>query len=59
MPFGSIATKCYQNNINCISYNHPIELTNKQAYLSANRIPGVFTDADKFLQELEKKIREI
>jgi hypothetical protein len=36
MPFGSIATKCYQNNINCISYNHPYTLTNKQAYLSAN-----------------------
>ena len=59
MPFGTISTKCYQNNINCISYNHPYTLTNKQAYLSANTYPGVFKDADKFLYELEKKIKEI
>ena len=59
MPFGTISTKCYQNNIDCISYNHPYTLTNKQAYLSANTYPGVFKDANKFLHELEKKIKEI
>lgn len=58
MPYGTISEKCYQNNINFISYNHPFNLTNKQSFLIANTYPGVFKDAKKFLSELEKKIKE-
>ena len=29
------------------------------AYLKANTYPGVFKDGDKFLHELEKKIKEL
>ena len=59
MPFGTISENCYQNDLNCISYNYPYHLTNKQSYLKANKYPGVFTDANKFLQILEKKIGEL
>tara|TARA_B100002019_G_scaffold293389_1_gene320669 strand:+ start:4215 stop:5555 length:1341 start_codon:yes stop_codon:yes gene_type:complete len=59
MPFGTISEKCYQNNINCITYNYPYNLTNKQSYYKANSYSGVFKDADKFLNELEKKINEL
>lgn len=59
IPFGTISTKCYQNNINCISYNHPFLLTNKQSYLKANAQTGVFSDSNEFLSELEKKIGEL
>ena len=58
MPYGTISEKCYQNNINFISYNHPFNLTNKQSFLRANTYPGVFKDAEKFLSALEKKIQE-
>lgn len=58
MPYGTISEKCYQNNINFISYNHPFNLTNKQSFLRANTYPGVFKDAEKFLSSLEKKIKE-
>ena len=58
MPFGTISNQCYQHNVKCISYNRPFFLSSKQAYLNANTYPGVFKDADKFLYELEKKIKE-
>lgn len=59
MPFSTISLKCYQNNINCLSYNHPFYLVDKKSYLMANTYPGVYTDAKKFLNELEKKIHEL
>ncbi|OUX38013.1 MAG: hypothetical protein CBE33_01830 [Candidatus Pelagibacter sp. TMED273] len=58
MPFGTISNQCYQNSVKCISYNRPFFLTNQQAYLKANTYPGVFKDADKFLNEVENKIKE-
>ena len=58
MPFGTISEKCYINNINCITYNYPYGIMNKQLYLKTNTYPGVFKDANMFLKELEKKIRE-
>jgi len=58
VPFGTISNQCYQNNVECMSYNRPFFLQSKQAYLKANTYPGVFKDADKFLYELEKKIKE-
>jgi len=58
MPFGTISDKCYQNNINCITYNYPYYLMDKKLYLENNTYPGVFKDSDKFLTELEKKIKE-
>ena len=58
MPFGTISSQCYQNNVKCITYNRPFFLSSKQAYLKANTYPGVFKDADKFLYELENKIKE-
>ena len=36
MPFGTISAKCFQNNIECLSYNYPFTLTNKNSYLQAN-----------------------
>ena len=59
MPFGTISAKCNQNDIECLSYNYPYTLTNKNSYLQANTFPGVFTDGEKFLYELEKKIKEL
>ncbi len=59
MPFGTISEKCYQNNINCLTYNYPYNLVDKKSYLRINTYPGVFDDADKFLNELDKKIKEI
>ncbi len=59
MPFGTISAKCFQNNIECLSYNYPFTLTNKNSYLQANTFPGVHTESDKFLNELEKKIKEL
>jgi len=59
MPLGTISVKCYQNNINCISYNYPYNLTSREAYTKANTYPGVYKDAEKFLLELEKKITEV
>jgi hypothetical protein len=58
MPFSTISLKCYQNCINCLSYNYPFYLADKKTYLMANTFPGVFCDAQKFLNELEKKIDE-
>lgn len=57
MPFGTISAKCHQNGINCITYNYPFSLTNKQSYYKANTFPGVFVEGDEFLNELEKKIK--
>ena len=59
MPFGTISEKCYINNINCITYNYPYSIMNKQLYLKTNTYPGVFKDADMFLEEFEKKIKGI
>jgi len=59
MPFSTISEKCYQNNISCLTYNYPYILTSKKSYLNVNRYPGVFSDSKKFLDELEKKIKEI
>ena len=59
MPFSTISLKCYQNHINCLSYNYPFYLADKKSYLMSNTYPGVFSDADKFLYELEKKIYEL
>ena len=30
MPFGTISSQCYQNDIDCISYHHPYYLTDKK-----------------------------
>ena len=59
MPFSTISAKCYQNNLDCITYNYPFFLTDKHSYLKANTFPGVFADGNKFLYELKKKINKL
>ena len=59
MPFSTISEKCHLNDINCISFNYPYYLMDKKLYLERNTYPGVFKDSDKFLTELEKKIKEL
>lgn len=59
MPFGTISAKCYQNDIPCLTYNYPFTLTNKKSYLQANKFPGVFTESERFLNELEVQIKEL
>ena len=59
MPFGTISAKCHTNGVNCMTYQHVYYLTNKQSYLKLKTFPNVFTEADKFLHELEKKINEL
>ena len=57
MPFGTISEKCYFNNVSCITYNYPYYLTDKKTYLKVNSYPGVFKEGNKFLKEIENKIK--
>ena len=59
MPFGTIAGKCFKNNLNYISYHYPFSLTDTKSYLKIKEFPGVFTEGKKFLDELEKQINEL
>jgi hypothetical protein len=59
MPFGTIAGKCFKNNLNYISYHYPFSLTNTKSYLKIKEFPGVFTEGKNFLDELEKQINEL
>ena len=59
MPFGTIAGKCFKNNINYISYHYPFSLTDTKSYLKIKEFPGVFTESKNFLEELERQINEL
>ena len=59
MPFGTISAKCYQSDINCITYHQTHYIENKESYFKLKSLPGVFTSTEKFLHELEKKINEL
>lgn len=59
MHYSTISSRCYASGVNCMTYHHMYYLTNKQSYLKLKTFPDVFTEADKFLYELEKKINEL
>ena len=59
MPFGTIAAKCYQNDLDCLTYHYPFVLTDKETYLKIKTFPGVFTERNVFLDELQKKLQKL
>ena len=59
MPFGTIAAKCYQNDLDCLIYHYPFVLTDKETYLKIKTFPGVFTERNVFLDELQKKLQKL
>lgn len=59
MPFGTISSQCYKNKVNCISFNYPFTLVNKQSYDEANTFLGVFSEGSEFLKELQKQIKKL
>ena len=59
MPFGSIAAKCYKNNLNSISFHYPFFLTDRNSYLKIKNFQNVFTEGNKFLEAFKSKIKEL
>jgi hypothetical protein len=59
IPYGTIATKCAANNISCIVYHQPISPTDKDTHLQLCKTQGVYTDENKFLDQLKEIIENL
>jgi hypothetical protein len=59
IPYGTIAAKCAANNVSCIVYHQPISPTDRDTHLQLCKTPGVYTDENKFLDQLKKIIENL